>query len=113
MSILRVGPPRFTKRTLRRLIVTGLALCTGWLMVSLAVVYLLTHRLSARFAEPAPSVSWGRLETHRLATRDGQDIGAWFVDGRPGAASILLLHGHLRRADDQHARPRRLDGQFR
>ena len=89
--MVRVRPPRITRR---RLIVVSTIFCAGWLLVSSAVVYLLTHRLEARFAEPAPSVDWGRLESHRLATRDGEEIGAWFVDGRADAPSVLVLHGH-------------------
>jgi alpha-beta hydrolase superfamily lysophospholipase len=34
------------------------------------------------------------LEEQRLRTRDGHDIGAWFVDGLPDAVSILILHGN-------------------
>ena len=44
--------------------------------------------------EVTPSPAWGRLEGHRLKTRDGEEVGAWFVDGRPDAASVLVLHGH-------------------
>jgi uncharacterized protein len=95
MRITHVRLSQFTVRqVLRRLIVTGAILCTGWLLISAAVAYLLTHRLATPFAEPTPSVPWGRLEDHRLATRDGQEIGAWFVDGQADAPSVLVLHGH-------------------
>ncbi len=79
---------------MRRLIVISTILCAGWLLISVAVAYLLTHRLTGRFAEPLPSVDWGRLDSHRIATRDGEEIGAWFVDGRAEAPSVLVLHGH-------------------
>ncbi len=93
--MIRARLPQITRRrAVRRLIVTGMIACAGWLLISAAVAYLLTHRLGSRFAEPAPSVDWGRLESHRLATRDGQEIGAWFVDGRDDAPSVLVLHGH-------------------
>jgi uncharacterized protein len=93
--MIRVRLPQITRRrSVRRLVVTGVILCAGWLLISVTVAYLLTHRLRARFAEPAPSVDWGRLESHRLATVDGEEIGAWFVDGRADAPSALVLHGH-------------------
>lgn len=85
----------FAKRPLvRRLAVTGTILCVLWLSVCSFVAYRLTHRLGVRADEVAPSPSWGRLEGERLKTRDGEEIGAWFLDGRPGAASVLVLHGH-------------------
>lgn len=93
--MIRGRLPQFTRRrAVRRLIVTGTIVCAGWLLISAAVAYLLTHRLEARFAEPAPSVDWGRLESHRISTRDGEEIGAWFVDGRADVPSVLVLHGH-------------------
>ena len=79
---------------MRRLIVAWAILSRAWLLISTAVAYRLTHRLDARSDEPAPSPAWGRLESHRIATRDGEDIGAWFVDGRDDAPSVLVLHGH-------------------
>ncbi len=79
---------------MRRLIVAWAILSAAWLLVSSAVAYRLTHRLEARIDEPAPSPAWGRLESHRIATRDGEEIGAWFVDGRDDAPSVLVLHGH-------------------
>ena len=79
---------------MRRLIVAWAILSAAWLLASSAVAYRLTHRLEARFDEPAPSPAWGQLESHRIATRDGEEIGAWFVDGRDDAPSVLVLHGH-------------------
>jgi alpha-beta hydrolase superfamily lysophospholipase len=93
--MIRVRLPHFTRRrALRRLIVISTIMCAGWLLISAGVAYRLTHRLGYRFAEPAPRVDWGRLESHRIATRDGEEIGAWFVDGRSDTPSVLVLHGH-------------------
>ncbi|MFI5453849.1 MAG: alpha/beta hydrolase [Isosphaerales bacterium] len=39
-------------------------------------------------------MAWGPLENHRIKTSDGQEIGAWFVDGRDDAPSVLVLHGN-------------------
>ena len=41
-------------------------------------------------------MSWGPIRDHRLRTSDGQDIGAWFVEGREDddTPQVLLLHGN-------------------
>jgi pimeloyl-ACP methyl ester carboxylesterase len=70
------------------------AMLAGWLLISSTVAYRLTRRHGARLAEPAPSPAWGHLESHRIATRDGQELGAWFAAGRDDAPSVLVLHGH-------------------
>ena len=68
----------------------------AWLTVSSAIAFRLTRRPRAWFPEPAPHVAWGSIEDHRLRTRDGQDIGDWFVEGtdKDNAPQILLLHGN-------------------
>ena len=68
-------------------------LLTLWLLVSLAVAYRLTRRAQPRFAEPVPVVDWGKIESHRLKTIDGQEIGAWLVAGSGEAPSVVLIHG--------------------
>jgi alpha-beta hydrolase superfamily lysophospholipase len=65
-----------------------------WIGVSTAVAYRLTHRSKPRFEPPAPTTRWPRLESHRLSTRDGHEIGAWFVEGQPDAPGVLILHGN-------------------
>jgi uncharacterized protein len=65
-----------------------------WLLSSYAVAYRLTRRLHAIHPEPAPSITWGRIESFRLTTSDGEEIGAWYVDGKPNEPVVLLLHGH-------------------
>lgn len=81
-------------RVVRRVVVTTTILVVVWLGISALVVYKLTHRLSARADEIAPTPAWGRLESHRLKTADGEDVGAWYVDGRPDAPGVLVVHGH-------------------
>jgi alpha-beta hydrolase superfamily lysophospholipase len=76
---------------------TGLALLIAlvlWLVASWLCVYLLTRRAHPSFAEPAPKVGRGQLDPVRLQTADGQELGAWFVQGTMGAPCVLLLHGN-------------------
>lgn len=75
----------------------GLVLCTLvllWLLASWYCVYHLTRRSRPVFAEPAPAVSWGTMESLRLHSADGQELGAWFVSGPEDGPSVLLLHGN-------------------
>jgi uncharacterized protein len=81
------------RRRLRRWIVFLAAAPVIWLLVSSAVAYRLTHRRWPRFDEPAPKITWGRIEAERIKTCDGKELGAWFVDGRDHAPSVVLLHG--------------------
>jgi len=83
----------FSSRRRRWLFYAPLGLVM-WLLISYGVAYRLTHRRRPPFPEPAPRVSWGKLEEHRLGTRDGQEIGAWFARGRDDAPSVLFLHGN-------------------
>jgi len=81
------------KRLRLGLLLTSLLLAL-WLAASFAVAYRLTRRDRPPFNEPVPAVSWGKVEPHRLRTRDGQEVGAWFVRGDEQAPSVLLLHGN-------------------
>jgi alpha-beta hydrolase superfamily lysophospholipase len=90
---------------LRIFIAFGLAIAF-WLLSSYAVAYRFTRRLHTIHPEPTPAISWGTIESFRLSTVDGEDIGAWYVEGRLGEPVVLLLHGHggnrghgLRRAE--------------
>ena len=84
----------FSTRRRRRWLILASVLLASWMLVSFAVAHRLTRRKRAPFPEPTPKVSWGRLEEHRLATSDGQRIGAWYAGGRDDAPSILFLHGN-------------------
>jgi alpha-beta hydrolase superfamily lysophospholipase len=65
-----------------------------WLLASYLVAYRLTRRPHPVRPEPVPAVAWGTLEPLRLATTDGQELGAWYVPGRPDRPPVLLLHGN-------------------
>jgi pimeloyl-ACP methyl ester carboxylesterase len=73
-----------------------LVLVCGWLVSSAAVVWVTTTRRRPVVPE-APPVGvgeWGAVETVRLRTSDGQELGAWFAPGEPGRAAAVLLHGN-------------------
>ena len=58
------------------------------------MAFRLTRRPRFRFEEPAPHVTWGKVENHRFLTHNGQEIGAWFVDSRADVPSVLWVHGN-------------------
>jgi alpha-beta hydrolase superfamily lysophospholipase len=89
---IRISPR--LRRHRRRWLIASAAVLVVWLAASLLAAHMLTRRPRPIFAEPVPTVTWGTFEPHRLTTRDGQEIGAWFHRGRSDAPSVLLLHGN-------------------
>jgi dipeptidyl aminopeptidase/acylaminoacyl peptidase len=85
---------RPTRRRLWQLGICALLLAALWLLSSLVVVYVLTRRPHARFAEPAPALAWGTFEERRLKTSDGETLGAWLQRGPPDGPSVVVLHGY-------------------
>jgi pimeloyl-ACP methyl ester carboxylesterase len=65
-----------------------------WLLSSYAVAYKLSRRPQSIFPEPVPALSWGKVEPFQLLTSDGEELGAWFIDGRADQPLVLLLHGY-------------------
>lgn len=63
----------------------------GWLGTSAMAAWSLTARPDPRHEERMPS--WLRASEVRLATRDGEQIGAWFHPGAPERAVVIFLHG--------------------
>lgn len=82
------------RRWARRILVLSAVGVACWLLSSYVAAYRLTHRRHPRFAEPAPRVDWGVVEEHRFRTRDGESIGAWYVDAAGESPAVVLLHGH-------------------
>jgi len=82
------------RHRLRRWLIAVSVVTASWLGVSWYVAHALTHRHRPIFAEPVPTVVWGRFEAHRLTSRDGQELGAWYLPGRDDAPAVLLLHGN-------------------
>jgi alpha-beta hydrolase superfamily lysophospholipase len=64
-----------------------------WLSASWICVYSLTRRARSPFAEGAPA-SWGQVESLRLPTIDGQELGAWHLPGPDRGPSVVVLHGN-------------------
>ena len=76
-------------------IATGvIALTVAWLVLSLAVAVRYTRRARPIFDEPAPVATWAHIEPLRLHTQDGEELGAWFIDGRPEKPTVVFLHGN-------------------
>jgi pimeloyl-ACP methyl ester carboxylesterase len=81
-------------RRVRRSLIVAAIFMVLWLLSSAAVLYALTRRHGPRTEEPVPKLNGLKLETHRLSTSDGEQLGAWFVEGRSDGPSVLVLHGH-------------------
>ncbi len=74
---------------------TTLILIVLWLGSAFLVAYQLTRRAKPRAEEPIPKLTWcDRIDSFRLVTSDGQDLGAWFLPGRADRPVVLLLHGN-------------------
>ncbi|MGO8689788.1 MAG: alpha/beta hydrolase [Thermoguttaceae bacterium] len=85
--------PKLTPRLRRFLVIAVLAALVGWLGSTAFVTWKLTRRGRPIFAEPPPTVAWGVIESQRLKTADGQELGAWLVRGDRHKGCVLLLHG--------------------
>jgi len=91
---MKAGAKANRRRWLRR-IIFGLAILVAfWLISSYAVAYRFTRRLHAMRPEPTPAIPWGTIESFRLSTSEGEELGAWYVEARPDDPVVLLLHGH-------------------
>jgi uncharacterized protein len=95
--------PTGKRRRLRKLVL-GLVLApVVWFLTSYLVADQLTRRRGVPAAEAVPVLSWGKLQPLRLATSDGEELGAWFIEGRADRPAVVLLHGNGgRRGDGLH-----------
>ena len=95
-EVQRKGRGMLKKPGWRRLLAIGvLAGVAGWLGSSRLVAWRFTRRVCAVRSEILPPVAWP-VESHRLQTRDGQQIGAWLARGDPEKACVLLVRFALR-----------------
>jgi uncharacterized protein len=87
--------PLFRRRRAFWVVAAAIALAgiVAWLVSSALVVRGFTRRFRPAFPEPPPTVAGQLAEPHRITTSDGQEIGAWFVRGKPDKGAVLLLHG--------------------
>ena len=83
--------PKFSGKW-RVLAVGALVAVALWMASSAVVAWKFTRR-SRPFAEPPPAVAWAAIESRRLTTSDGQEIGGWLVRGDRSKGCVLLLHG--------------------
>jgi len=85
----------FLRKRWKLLGLTALVLVALWLGLAYAAAYQLTRRAKPRADEPVPTLAWcGDVQPLRLATSDGQDLGAWFLPGQADKPILLLLHGN-------------------
>ncbi len=64
-----------------------------WLVVSYLGVRHYVKRPMPMFKEWVPKPYADSFEALRLHTRDGQEIGAWFVEGKADVPIVIILHG--------------------
>ncbi|MFL5331487.1 MAG: alpha/beta hydrolase [Gemmataceae bacterium] len=79
---------------MRRLVVIFLVLVVVWLGASFAVAWKRTSRSDPITAEPPPPASLGSVDSFRLRTSDGEELGAWYIPGRADKPGVVLLHGN-------------------
>ena len=101
-------PKYFGRRRVRRWLIAAAACSIVWVLASMAVAYALTRRHGPRAAEPVPKIGNWQLESYRLETSDGEEIGTWFAQGQADRPSVLVLHGHGGRRSNSLARSKLL-----
>jgi uncharacterized protein len=94
VCMINLSQRLLSNRRVRRWLIFTAAMMALWLLTSLAVAYALTRRHGARSVEPLPNITDWKLESHRLKTSDGEELGAWFADTQVDGPSVLVLHGH-------------------
>lgn len=82
------------RRFWRLTALVALILFLVWLASAFVVTWKLTHRTAPRHPEHTPVIEWGALRELRVATADGEDLGAWWIEAREPRAAALLLHGN-------------------
>jgi pimeloyl-ACP methyl ester carboxylesterase len=81
-------------KSMKRVCKSLLMWTSVWFLAAFAFAFLATHQPFAHFAEPAPALDWGTVETHRLTTNDGEELGAWFVNHSAGdQPAVVFFHG--------------------
>src|SRR4051812_42799932 len=86
--------PRTTHRRLNQLAIVFVVAVVVWFGGSYLVAYRLVHRAQPRMVEAIPTIAWGEIEPVVLSTSDGEQLGAWFIEGATDQPIVLLLHGN-------------------
>ena len=86
--------PRGLRRWLKWLVGMTVLGLIAWLGASYWVAYRYTHRAGPIAVEQIPAIAWGKIEPLRLTTADGEQLGAWFIDGRAEQPVVVVLHGN-------------------
>lgn len=76
--------------------------CAAFLLLALAILFVVVSWFAARELTGASPVSIGApprdgpfpVEEVTFTTRDGETISGWFLPAAPRAPAIVLLHGH-------------------
>jgi uncharacterized protein len=89
-----VKPKSRCKTVVRWIAATGVMALLLWLGGTYAVTRELTRRARALHAETLPRSIGGDWESLRIATEDGESLGAWYRAGSPDRPVVLLLHGN-------------------
>lgn len=85
--------PRKKKPLWRRITRALVVLFLIWFLGGGIAALLNTRRVLWSSPEPPPAVSWGTLDSVRLKTSDGQEIGGWIDRAGSKPTIILCLHG--------------------
>jgi uncharacterized protein len=84
--------PRSLQRRLKWLVSLTVLGLIAWLGASYWVAYRYIHRAGPIVVEQIPAIAWGKIEPLRLTTADGEQLGAWFIDGRAEQPVVVVLH---------------------
>lgn len=71
-----------------------------WVVCTLLVTYLLTHRVFP--AKPTADPTYAIVQKVRLKTTDGEEIGSWYQDGKSGTPVVICLHGYGGERSTEH-----------
>jgi pimeloyl-ACP methyl ester carboxylesterase len=82
------------KNAKRLCLTISITLVLLWLIVSYVVVSRATARAEPIRSQPVPEKVRGTVKTLQINTRDGERLGAWFIEGREELPLIVLLHGN-------------------
>jgi uncharacterized protein len=78
---------------LKRAAIVAASLVALWLVCSVAVAWHYVRRAQTQHEEAVPKSGWDQIQPLRLHTSDGEELGAWFMEGYTDRPIVLFLHG--------------------